>query len=326
MSTPKRPSGNRADQDSIYHRLFSHPIMIEQLVRDFVPEAMALGLDFARMERVNAKFHSRRGKRREGDLIWRLPTLGGTDVLLHVLLEFQSTVDWWMATRTQVYTGLLWQHVIKEQRLGPGDRLPPVITIVLYNGDARWNAPRDTAGLVALPHDSPLWPWQPRARYYLLDEGAFPSDDLSRRKTLAALLFRLEHCHLLDGLVDLVDEVVGWFRQHPGYDELCSLFTEIIAQAAGTVEGSGGIRVPDDLLEVRNMLATRAQEWRRQLIAEGEARGKADVLVRLLRRSFMLTDEAEGRIRSASSAQLDEWTDRFLDAKALPDIFGETTH
>ncbi len=203
MSTPKRPSGNRPDQDSIYHRLFSHPVMVEQLVRDFVPEAMAVGLDFARMERVNAKFHSRRGKRREGDLLWRLPTLGGTDVLLHVLFEFQSTVDWWMATRAQVYTGLLWQHVVKEQKLGSGDRLPPVITVVLYNGDARWNAPRDTAGLVALPHDSPLWPWQPQARYYLLDEGAFPSDDLSRRETLAALLFRLEHCHLLDGLVDL---------------------------------------------------------------------------------------------------------------------------
>lgn len=82
------------------------------------------------------------------------------------------------------------------------------------------------------------------------------------------------------------------------------------------------------------MLATRAQEWRRQLIAEGEAvgeargeaRGKADILVRLLRRSYVLTDEDEGRIRSASSAQLDEWTDRFLDAKALSDIFGETTH
>jgi len=48
------------DADTLYHRLFSHPLMVEQLVRDFVPDAMAVGLDFARMERVSAKFHAHR--------------------------------------------------------------------------------------------------------------------------------------------------------------------------------------------------------------------------------------------------------------------------
>ncbi|CAA7626841.1 hypothetical protein MTBUT4_890002 [Magnetospirillum sp. UT-4] len=40
--------------DALYHRLFSHPLMAEQFVRDFVPEAMSAGLDFARMERDGA--------------------------------------------------------------------------------------------------------------------------------------------------------------------------------------------------------------------------------------------------------------------------------
>jgi len=73
------------DHDALYHRLFSHPLMAEQLVRGFVPEAMAVGLDFARMERVNAKFHDRDGKRREGDVIWRMPTSDGDDVFLYIL-------------------------------------------------------------------------------------------------------------------------------------------------------------------------------------------------------------------------------------------------
>jgi hypothetical protein len=117
--------------DALYHRLFSHPLMAEQLVREFVPEAMAVGLDFARMERVNAKFHDRDGKRREGDVIWRIPTADGEDVVLHILCEFQSSIDWWMAVRTQVYEGLLWQHLIAERKLKSGDRLPPVLTLVL---------------------------------------------------------------------------------------------------------------------------------------------------------------------------------------------------
>jgi hypothetical protein len=33
-----------ADNDALYHRLFSRPLMVEHLVRAFVPEAMAAGL------------------------------------------------------------------------------------------------------------------------------------------------------------------------------------------------------------------------------------------------------------------------------------------
>jgi len=46
------------DHDTLYHRLFSYPLLVEQLIRAFVPEAMAAGLMFERMERVNAKFHA----------------------------------------------------------------------------------------------------------------------------------------------------------------------------------------------------------------------------------------------------------------------------
>ena len=127
-----------ADSDTLYHRLFSHPLMVEQLVRDFVPEAMAAGLDFSRMQRVNAKFHGRRGRRREGDVIWRLPTGDGVDIYLYLLFEFQSQSDWWMAVRTQVYEGLLWQHIVAEKKLKTGDRLPPVLLLTLYNGEQRW--------------------------------------------------------------------------------------------------------------------------------------------------------------------------------------------
>ena len=304
--------------------------MVEQLVRGFVPEAMAMGLDFTRMERVNAKFHAPRGSRREGDVVWRLPTQEASDVYLHLLFEFQSTVDWWMAVRTQVYTGLLRQQIIAERRLRPGDLLPPVLTIVIYNGDQRWNAPTDLSRLVALPPESPLWRWQPQASYYLLDEGAFPSDDLARMDTVAALLFRLEHCHRVDDLADLVGEVVGWFRDHPGFGALQQLFVEIVAQAAHGVEGQGLVGIPEDLLEARNMLATRAQEWKRQLIAEGraegEAIGEANVFLRMLGKRYEVTAETEACVRGASSAQIDEWIERFADSKSLDDIFGKVTH
>ena len=168
--------------------------MVEELVREFVPEVLAAGLDFSGLQRVNPKFHSgrRSARRREGDVIWRLPTCEGTDIYLYLLIEFQSKSDWWMPVRTQVYQGLLWQQVIAEKKLKAGARLPPLLLLVLYNGIQRWKAPTEIRELIALSPDSALWPWQPQIRYYLLDMGAFTRDDLTRRTSVAALLFRRE--------------------------------------------------------------------------------------------------------------------------------------
>jgi hypothetical protein len=309
------------EHDSLYHRLFSHPLMVEQLVRDFVPDAMAVGLDFARMERVVAKFHDRTGQRRDGDVIWRLPTLEGQEIYLHLLLEFQSTSDWWMAVRAQVYEGLLWQQVIAEKKLKAGDPLPPVLLVVLHNGPDRWTAPTDTGDLVGLPADSPLWPWQPRIRYHLLDMGRLPGDELARRETLTALLFRLEQRHDPKALSDLVDEVVGWFRAHPGYEELKRLFTELVRQAILGLEPT--VAVPDDLLEMRTMLATQGEEWKRQWLAEGRAEGQANMLVRLIEHRFgPLSDDQRTRILSADEVTMSTWADRLFEASTVDDVLG----
>jgi hypothetical protein len=143
------------DSDSLYHRLFSIPCMVEMLVREFVPQTLAAGLDFSRLQRVN------------------------------------------------------------ERKLKAGERLPPLLLLVLYNGLMCWKAPTQIRKLIALAPDSALWPWQPQVRYYLLDLGAFPGDELARRRSLAALLFRLERPPETEELKGLLGEVSGWFSRHP---------------------------------------------------------------------------------------------------------------
>jgi hypothetical protein len=318
------------DSDAIYHRLFSHPLMAEQLVREFAPAVTAAGADFTRMEKAVAKFHADSGARREGDVIWRLPIAGGQELFLYVLMEFQSRSDWWMAVRAQVYEGLLWQHIIAERGLKSGDRLPPVLMIVLYNGEARWSAPADVAGLSALEADSPLWPWQPQSRYHVLDIGAFDPDDLARRDSPVALLFRLEQGGEPEDLAESIGALIAWFRRHPGYDELKRLFGELARQA---IKGAGlTAPVPDDMTEMKAMLATQGEAWKRRWTAEGVAlgkaegvaEGKAEMLLRQLRRRFgPLAPEVSARVAAADADQLDLWADRLMDGGDLNDVFGE---
>jgi predicted transposase YdaD len=166
------------DHDALYHRLFSHPGMVAQLLREFDTEPWVADLALDAMERVNAKFHAEDGERRESDVVWRIPLKAGGDAYLLLLLEFQSTQDRWMALRVMVYAGLLWQQIIRERRLTPEGRLPPVFPLVIYNGDTNWTTPASLHALIGLPEGSPLWRWQPDMRYDILDEGAFAEADL----------------------------------------------------------------------------------------------------------------------------------------------------
>jgi hypothetical protein len=309
------------DSDSLYHRLFAHPRMVEGLVREFVPRRLVGGLDFSRLQRVNPKFHSgrRSARRRESDVIWRLPTREGSDYL-YLLIEFQSKSDAWMAVRTQVYQGLLWQQVIDEQKLRAGARLPPLLLLVLYNGEQRWEAANTTRELIALSPDSALWPWQPQVRYHLLDMGAFPKNELARRSSLVALLFRLEQRHSPEGLKELLDGVIGWFRQHEGYERLQELFAELVRQAFA----GHGVKLSEsgNLLEVKSMLATQFEAWKEQWLAEGKAEGKAETLISLLAERFgAVAPSYQKRIRGAKLVTLERWLKRVIVAPDLPSVF-----
>jgi len=327
-----------ADHDGLYHRLFDHPDMVRELLREFLAGPWLDDLDLDRMTRESARFHAATGDRREGDMIWRIPRRDGGDTYLMLLLEFQSTSDRWMALRVLVYAGLLWQQLVNEKRLPPDGRLPPILPVVLYNGDWRWAAPLALHELIGLQGGSPLWQWQPAMRYQIVDEGAFPDDDLASRDALLALLFRLESSPDPAQVVVLTDAVLAWFRRHPGFERLRPVFVDMLGTLL--VPLGPGVRVPDELLEVRNMLATRAEVWNRQrqeaeLMAElrgeqrgelrgqkkGRQEGEAALLRRLLEHRFgVLPDWARDRIAAADIAALEDWGLRVLDAGSLDDV------
>ena len=299
--------------------------MVEALLREFVPQALVADLDFSGLQRVNPKFHTGRwARRREGDVIWRLPTRDGSDIYLYLLIEFQSESDVWMAVRTQVYQGLLWQQVIDEQKLQAGARLPPLLLLVLYNGERPWKAAATTSELIALSPDSALWPWQPQVRYHLLDMGAFPKDELARRASVVALLFRLEQRHSSEELQGLLDDVIGWFRQHQGYEGLQRLFAELVHEAF--VRRGVKLSRSRSLSQMKTRLSTQFDAWREQWVAEGEAKGKAEgkaeALICLLAGRFgAVAPSWQKRIRSAELATLERWFERAIVAPNLPSVF-----
>jgi hypothetical protein len=146
--------------------------------------------------------------------------------------------------------------------------------------------------------------------------GRFPKAKLARRSSLVALLFRLEQRHSPEGLKELLDEVIGWFRQHAGHERLQGLFTELIREAFA----AHGMTLSRscNLLEVKSMLATQFEAWKEQWLAEG----KAEALMCLLSERFgPVAPSWRKRIRRAKLATLDRWFKRAIVAPDLPSVF-----
>lgn len=162
--------------DSAYKLLFSHPLMVRELLEGFVREDWVWRLDFATLERVNGRYVDDRLRQRADDIVWRVRMAdGGGWLYLYLLLEFQSRSDRWMALRLMQYVGLLWQELVRSGGLAPGSRLPPVFPVVIY-----WGAPQVLQPLLAAPAGSALAGYQPQFRYFLFDEGRLPLEQAGR--------------------------------------------------------------------------------------------------------------------------------------------------
>lgn len=321
-----------ADHDHSYKYLFSHARMVEDLLKGFVREEWVAQLDFSSLEKVNGSYVSDNLQERQDDIVWRV-RWGDTWLYVYILLEFQSTVDPWMAVRIMTYVGLLYQDLIQGGRQGGKDRLPPVLPIVLYNGGQRWTAATEIGELIQhIPGG--LGKYRPRMQYLLLSEREYSDEELSGINNLVNALFRLENSRNPQHLLDVVTLLLQWLSG-PDQDSLRRAFTvwfrRVLFPDRTTEED---IPILEELGEVKNMLAERVKEWNRQSmqkglqqgmqkgLQKGLQKGASDLLRDQLETKFGgLSTELRTRLEHADVKQIKEWSRKILTAQKLSDIF-----
>ena len=326
----ERDKGNRL--------LFSYPDMVEWLIRRFVPGPWVGCLDFSRLEKVSERDVSEELIRREKDLLWRLPYRaddGGEGwffVYLH--FEFQGRSEALMAVREMVYKGLLWQSLERQGLLLPGGKLPPVLSVVVYNGEDRWDDALSVAELIEpLPgtEASELPPGFAPDGYLVIDEHSYPFAELERDANPVTTWFQAEQG---EGFADLRRAALKLKEQLQG-DRYRSLrrtfatqFRRVLIPAIAPEGRTPGLTIPEveDLTEVASMLEQRVIEWRDAWVAEGKAEGRlageAEVLSRQLEKKFgALPDWARDRFAGADAEQLLDWAERGLSAESLEAVF-----
>ncbi len=320
--------------DHSYKLLFSEPEIVIDLLQGFVHDPWVKELDFTTLEKVSGSYVSDDLRDREDDVIWRVKS-GQSWIYVYLLIEFQSTIDKYMAVRLMTYMGLLYQDLISTKQLLPGDkgsnkRLPPVLPVVLYNGEKRWNAATELKELIVnLPGG--LEQYLPSLKYLILDEGAYKDSELTSLKNLVAAIFRLENSTSYKEVLEVIENLIEWLST-PEQARLRRSFSIWINRVLKAPEQESQTPVNiHDLVEIKTMLSQRIPQWLRESEArgeakgeaKGEARGEAKTLLKLLDLKFgPLPQWVEPKIDSASKEQLDHWVEGILTADTLDSLFG----
>lgn len=322
---------SNAHHDLGYKYLFSKPELVRDLVMGFVDDDWLKSLDYSTLERVGGSYVSDDLRSRCNDIVWRVRAAGEW-MYLYLLFEFQSRVDTHMALRMMVYTGLLYQDLIKSGQSLPKGRLPPVLPIVLYNGHRRWTAPTNIADLIP-PLPNPMNGYVPQAKYLLIDENTYIDHPLPSVRNLVAALFRLERPRSPKDVIDLIGLLAEWLKDQPDLARTFSVW--ISAKLHRNPVLRGLIQPTENLLEIKSMLSKHDPwaRWAQEYKAEGELLGLEKglteaLLIQLKARFAPLPDWVAPQLAQASRSQLEAYLTRLLSAATLDELFdrGGTAH
>jgi hypothetical protein len=168
-------------------------------------------------------------------------------------------------------------------------------------------------------------------RYSLADLGRIDDVELSREENLRIGFLILKHGDR-DGDLRATLLRLGRLAAAIGFDDLVALVRYILVEP-NEVEAAMLQEVLKEILpgQETRIMSIAAEQWKAEGIQIGEAigkakgieAGKADLLLRQLRRRFgFVSEQTQARVLGAPEDQLNDWAESLLDAPTLDAIFG----
>ena len=271
------------------------------------------------------------------------PLDNGERPYLLVLFEFQSAVDPDMAWRMHEYVYLLQRHQRGNGTLKAEGREPPVLAVVVYNGDRAWTAGDERSGPVVEGPSGLEWTGNRTRTYVVLDERALAEGGggpAGNGRRLPGARLRLDRLPSDNRLTTLIGLETGVAEALPG------LLWEAFERYAGEeekglregyharVRDSGALRGGEGLpplaemervLEARRggrqmpgLMEARVMEWEARVLERGREQGVAQGRVEGER--TLLRRQAASRFGAETAARLSELLADVEDAEDLIEV------
>jgi hypothetical protein len=293
----------------------AHEDASEALLRERLPPELVAQLAREPPEVVDASFIDDGLRESAADRLFRLRLRRKRPLFVDCLVEHKSAPDPRVALQVLRYMVRIWEG--EERESGGKAKLPSIVPLLVYHGAEPWNASPHFLALVEPGYSSVPKPLD--FEMVVVDLGEIDDASLSSNPTLRAGLLALKYSTREAMQRARLGGILKAMKQAPklvpvGLAYIMATYRRIDrAFLLGEVR-----RVMPEYEEA--MLSIAAREWK----AEGRAEARVEILLQILEHRFgPLAENARARIAGATTAEVDAWLGRAMDAPTLDAAYGD---
>ena len=235
------------DNDKRYKKIFSNPLVVEELLSSFVHEDFVKDLDFSTLERLDKSFVTEKFQEKESDIIYKV-NFKGNEIYIYLLIEFQSTVDKFMSLRILRYILEFYDFLSQNDKFS---KLPAVFPILLYNGEDKWTAKENISDIIvsSIPKR-----YIPNFSYYKLIENEISKETLLKIHNFVSAIFYIENSTPEQIKSEIMSIISLIEKERPDLIKLFRLFINNLFKTSNYNNIEEVNQEIDNIMEVKTML------------------------------------------------------------------------
>jgi hypothetical protein len=318
--------------DALFKSAFEAPASAAALLRELLPRSLCEAIAWDTVTAEPGSFVDPALADHHSDLLFSARTRTGDSLMVHLLLEHQSTSDPVMPLRTLTYETRIWDRFHKDR---PGERLPPIIAVVISHVPGGWTAARSFDDLFApsIMTIPGLLALVPRFSLVIVDLSELSNEDLKARSLAASQKLALwllrdarDPVRLLQNFGTWASTLVEVQRAPAGIDAFFLLLTYMfrVVGEANRANLQARIRQMSQHVEQTETEMSIYDAILEQGRAVGLAQGHVAALRSLLIFKFQLKaldERYEARLKGATPEAMDRYLQRVLVADSLAAVF-----
>lgn len=181
------------EHDIGYKSLLRNKKTFIEFLRDFVKKDWVKEIKEENLILIDKEFILKDYTEKEADIVYKV-NIEGKEIILYILMELQSKVDYTMPIRLFTYMSEIWRNEIsntdEKEFKRKSYRLPAILPIVVYNGRNNWTAAKSfkevQSGYELLEENVVDF------KYLLYDINRMDEEELMKISTIISAVFSLD--------------------------------------------------------------------------------------------------------------------------------------
>lgn len=251
--------------DKFVKSSMQHKEVAQEFFATHLPEKVLALIDLNTINPLKDSFVDEVLGANMSDMVFEVQFAGGTGYL-SLLLEHQSTPDYYMAYRIIKYMLQICSHHLKANP--NATHLPLIYPLILYHGQEQYNAPLNFWSLFANPELAKSFYTED---YQLIDVNKIPDEELRKKVYSGVMNYLLKHIFASD--ISIYLDIIAPLLKEIGNKNF-DYMTTIICYTLNRAEGTNSEVI---LEQLSNMVPEKSRSdvmtIAEQLIAKGEMKG-----------------------------------------------------